>query len=186
MNTYDFVHLVLFASGSKICGKTKLQKRVYFAGILTGRVEELGYRPHFYGPYSAEVAGAVDRLRAIGFVDHSIAASNAYDQSGFELARHDFRLNVAGERAAEAKSKKGPEIWRNIEAAIAALDDTGEEDYMKLSIAAKAFFMLGQKKEGASISELTKLARRFGWSISDNDIQEAAEFLQKLDLVVKL
>jgi len=183
MNTYDFVHLVLFASENEIRGKTKLQKRVYFAGILTDHVDELGYRPHFYGPYSAEVAGAVDRLRAIGFVEHHIASGNAYDQRGFEVARHDFSLNEAGQKAARTKTKKYAVEWEAINDAIKKLNRTGQVDYMKLSIAAKAYFMLGQKKEGASVSELIKLAKNFGWSVSEEDIEQSASFLQSLQLV---
>ena len=62
MNTYNFVHLTLHALGGQVRGKTKLQKMVYFAGILTGAIEELGYRPHYYGPYSSEVTDAMGRF----------------------------------------------------------------------------------------------------------------------------
>jgi len=56
MNTYDFVHLALYAMGGEIRGKTKLQKTIYFLGRLSNHIDELGYNPHFYGPYSSEVA----------------------------------------------------------------------------------------------------------------------------------
>jgi HD superfamily phosphohydrolase len=69
MSPYDFVHLTCHALGGEIKGRTKLQKTDYFLGVLTDSLPELGYRPHFYGPYSAEVAGAVGKLRARGFVD---------------------------------------------------------------------------------------------------------------------
>ena len=41
-------------------GRTLLQKRIYFASVLAK--EELGFRPHYYGPYSQTVADAVDSL----------------------------------------------------------------------------------------------------------------------------
>lgn len=51
MNTRDFVALTLREAGGEICGKTKLQKLLYFVGVLTDCLDELGYRAHFYGPY---------------------------------------------------------------------------------------------------------------------------------------
>ena len=35
MTPYDFVQLTLYAAGGKIRGKTRLQKTVYFLGLLT-------------------------------------------------------------------------------------------------------------------------------------------------------
>src|SRR5687767_15059420 len=106
MNTYDFVHLVLQAMGGEINGRTKLQKSVYFIGVLSGTIEDLGYRPSYYGPYSAEVAAAADRLRALGFADQTVRSAGVIDQAGFEVTRRDLRLNDAGRRMAEAKIKE--------------------------------------------------------------------------------
>src|SRR5262249_40853843 len=69
MDPNDFVVLAILAMGGEIQGKTKFQKAVYFLGLLTGCIDDLGYRAHFYGPYSDDVANAIDRLRTIGAVD---------------------------------------------------------------------------------------------------------------------
>ncbi len=70
MNTYDFVQLALYSLGGEIKGRTKLQKTIYFLAITSGAdPHEFGFGPHFYGPYSEEVADAVDRLKSLGFVD---------------------------------------------------------------------------------------------------------------------
>ena len=68
MSPYDFVHLSFLAVGDEIHGRTKLQKTVYFLGVLSNKLSELGYRPHFYGPYSDAVASSVNRLKSLGFV----------------------------------------------------------------------------------------------------------------------
>lgn len=183
MNAYDFVHLSLLALGGRIRGKTKLQKMVYLLGIITGNLDELGYRPHFYGPYSADVADAVDRLKSLGFVDESVAGSGGFDQSGFEVARHDFRVNAVGRRIAEAKSHRYTAMWRRLTRAAELLRKAGEQDYEKLSIAAKAFFMLGEKQGKATSAELAELAPKFGWSVKPEQIQDAAQYLQRLGLV---
>jgi hypothetical protein len=54
---------------------------------------------------------------------------------------------------------------------------------MKLSIAAKTYFMLGEKKGPATHEELARLAHRFGWEVSPEQIREAARYLHQLDLV---
>jgi uncharacterized protein YwgA len=183
MNAYDFVHLALHALGGEIRGKTKLQKTIYFLGALTRSLADLGYRPHYYGPYSADVGGAVDRLRALGFVDQTVSSGGACDSSGFEVARYDFRLNEEGKRVAEAKAKNNPEFWAKLNDAVQTFKRAGEEDYMKLSVAAKTNFMLGENKGPARSEDLIDLARRFGWAVTPDQVQEAAHFLHALGLV---
>jgi uncharacterized protein YwgA len=183
MNPYDFVHLGLHALGGEIQGKTKLQKSMYFLGILADCVEELGYRPHFYGPYSEDVADAVDELRGLGFVDRSVASGGAVDPSGFEVARFDFRLNDEGKQIAKTKAAKNPALWRKIQRAVERFRAVQTRDYVKLSIAAKTYFMLGERKGTADVKELAALAGKFGWSVSPEQVNEAAGILRKLGLV---
>ncbi|MGB2780353.1 MAG: hypothetical protein WBD63_02605, partial [Phycisphaerae bacterium] len=73
MDATNFVLLALHAVGGEIQGKTKLQKTIYFLGVMTGHLDDLGYRAHYYGPYSDDVADAVSRLRSVDFVDQSAA-----------------------------------------------------------------------------------------------------------------
>ena len=183
VDTYDFVHLALLAVGGEIRGKTKLQKTVYFLGVLTGQLDVLGYRPHFYGPYSDEVTDAIERLKALGFVDENIRGGGAVNQLGFEVFRYDYRLNDDGKTIAEDKTKKYPKLWKKLTAAGEALKRAGTIDYMRLSIAAKTYFMLGEKKGRASEEELANLAKRFGWSVSPQQVKDAARYMQKLGLV---
>lgn len=183
MNTYDFVHLALHAMGGEIKGKTKFQKTVYFLGLLTEIAEDLGYRPHFYGPYSSEVAGAADRLRALGFAMQTAAGGGAVDQAGFEVARYDLRLTEEGTRMAQEKAKKYPEEWVKLGKAAEVLTKANEQDYVKLSIAAKTYFMLGQRRGTARINDLVALAENFGWSVKPDQVRDAARFLASIGMV---
>ena len=56
-------------------------------------------------------------------------------------------------------------------------------DYMKLSIAAKTWFLLGEKRGSATPAELEALAPRFGWSVTPDQIHEAAQSLSEAELV---
>lgn len=183
MNTYDFVHLALHAMGGEIRGKTKFQKTVYFLGLLTKTVDDLGYRPHFYGPYSSEVAGAAGQLRALGFATQTAAGGGAVDQAGFEVARYDLRLTEEGVRMAQAKAEEHPEEWDEISRAAEILKKANEQDYVRLSIAAKTYFMLGQKRGTARINDLVALAETFGWSVTPEQVRDAARFLSSIGMV---
>ncbi len=183
MNTYDFVQMTFLAVGGKIQGKTKLQKTVYFLGIITGELENLGYGPHFYGPYSAEVADAVGQLHALGFLDSNTNQTGLRGSSGFEATRYDFTLTDAGRDVASNKAESHRKFFGKLRDAVKVLKDAGKVDYMKMSIAAKAYFMLGQKQGHATTEELSELAQRFGWEVSKEQITEAAEYLKKLNLI---
>lgn len=183
MDPYDFVHLALLAAGGEIKGKTKLQKTVYFLGIMTNHLDDLGYRPHFYGPYSDDVAEAVGRLKSVDFVDQNIVGGGSMDKQGFERRRYDYRLSDDGRLVAHAKRDKDPNLWARLEEAWTRLKEAGDLDYMKLSIAAKTYFLLGKNRDAATDKELASLAPRFGWHVTPSEVQDAARYLETLGLV---
>lgn len=181
MNANDFITLTLLAMGGEIQGKTKLQKTVYFLGLLTHSLDELGYRAHFYGPYSDEVAGAVTWLKSIGAIDQNVS-SWGIDRSGFEVKRSDFRLNERGRLFAQTKAEQHPEVWRRVKTAAEMLKKAGNVDYMAMSIAAKTYFMLGANGPSTP-EELTQLAPQFGWQMTPNQVNQAFKYLKDLNLV---
>lgn len=183
MTTYDFVHLTFLALGGEIRGKTKLQKTVYFFGLATGNQDGLGYRPHFYGPYSDEVADAVERLKTLGFLDQTVSGIGTVDSRGFEVARHDYRLTEAGKALAEAKCARAGGEWPSFRQAAVVMKKLLDQDYMKLSIAAKTWFLLGERKGNARMDDLAALAPRFGWSVTVDQIREAVQLLSDANLV---
>jgi uncharacterized protein YwgA len=182
MEAKDFVTLALLAAGGEVQGKTKLQKTIYLLGLITEHVDDLGYRAHFYGPYSDDVAEGVTTLKTIGAIDQNVT-DWGHDQSGFEVRRYDFRLSEQGKRFAESKARKHPDLFEKLQRAMTVLKKAGDVDYMEMSIAAKTYFMLGQKKGRASMHELAQLAPRFGWSVTPQQVRQAAEYLSRLGLV---
>jgi len=172
MDARDFVAMTLLASGGHVQGKTKLQKLVYFVGVLTDSLEELGYRPHFYGPYSDDVAYAITQLKAIGALDQVVS----------EWGYH-FTLNDPGKAYAAGVSQRCSDLWRRVQKAVQAYNEAGDKDYMALSIAAKTYFLLGHKKAPATDEELTQLASQFGWTVSVDQVRQAAEYLSRLHLI---
>lgn len=185
MDARDFVAMTLLASGGHVRGKTKLQKLVYIVGILTRSLDELGYRPHFYGPYSDDVAEAVSHLKTIGAIEQTVS-DWGYNTNGFEIKRYDFTLNDSGRQYAQGVAHRNADRWRAIQDAVRIYDQTGDRDYMSLSIAAKTYFLLDHRKAPASDAELAALASRFGWSVSPDQVRAAVDYLVSLNLVQRV
>jgi hypothetical protein len=120
-------------------GKTKFQKSMYFLGLLTGCLSDLGYHAHYYGPYSEEIAEAMDWLRIIGAVDYSSSGGGTADSAGFEIRRYDYRLNDEGRAFAQNAVLLHPEVWQKLQSPDARLQLVGKQGYLSLSIAAKSY-----------------------------------------------
>jgi len=183
MDVKDFVQLSLLAMGGQIQGKTKLQKMVYFLALIADCLDDLGYRAHFYGPYSDDVADAMGWLRTIGAVDQASSGVGTVDDSGFEIRRYDFKLNEQGRRFAEATARRYPVLQKKLEDAAGLLKRAGELDYVKLSIAAKTYFMLQETDGQASESDLARLASRFGWEVTLDQVKDTVAYLRRIDLL---
>lgn len=180
MDTPDVLLLAYEAFGGEVQGKTKLQKKLYFLSIMMG--QDLGFGPHYYGPYSAEVASANSALKSMGYLVESVASAGSYNAEGFEIARHDFRLTEDGRTVARRKQRQFPSEWERIKQAADVLSVAGDLSYMEISIAAKAYFLLDQRGEPARVDEVVRMAHQFGWSVKEADIIKAVEFLEKLQL----
>lgn len=183
MKAYDFVHLVIYAAGGEIQGRTKLQKMVYFAGVLTSKLDDLGYRPHYYGPYSSRVTAAVEDLYSLGFLEQRVSGAGTIDPHGFEVARSDYSLTEDGRRIAAEKAGVRPKAWGRIKRAVERLVEADASDYVKLSIAAKAYFLIERTHEPVTLKGLIQLAQKFGWNVSRIQVTEASEWLKTLQLV---
>lgn len=183
ISAYDFVHLALYAMDGEIDGKTKLQKAIYFLGLMAKQAEELGYDAHYYGPYSGQVTRATDRLSALGFVDSNTTVWGI-DGRGFEQYKTSYKLTKDGRDIAEKKLEQNPKLNIWIKENGSVIKQVRKMNYMKLSIAAKTHYMLTKSGDMASShSELVETAKRFGWSVSEDEILDAAEFLENLGLV---
>ena len=183
MDTRDFLLLAYKAFHGEINGKTTLQKKVYFLGVMLDELQDLRYKPHYYGPYSSLVADANEDLKSIGYIKESVISGGSVNSQGFEVARYDYKLTEFGNRIADQKSKNNPKEWEKLEKAANIINNTGESDYMRLSIAAKAYYVLSQKKGEVSLKEIKDMTKKLGWSVDTSELRKAANFLEQLDLV---
>ena len=176
----DVLTLAYKAFGGSMRGKTLLQKRLYFLSVILDA--NLGYEPRYYGPYSEAVATANAEMKSLGFLSESVSGWGI-DQRGFELARYDYALSSAGKRLADKKTEANPELWRRIESAAVVVGEAGNLDYMELSVAAKAYYVLTELGGKATIQDISAMLPRFGWSVTKEQLGRATSFLEKAHLI---
>jgi uncharacterized protein YwgA len=179
MNTSQFILSLIRAFGGKVQGRTLLQKRGYFVSLLTGLSANLGYQAHFYGPYSASLDGTLTQMKNLGFIEEGTTGFGVVS-GGFEMRRYDYSLTEDGEKVLQPFSQSAE--YRTIEAAVRKIQAAGDPDYVELSIAAKAFFILQKQQKGMTAAELLKEATKFNWNIPEHSLGRAVAFLTRVGL----
>jgi len=180
ISVQDFILLAYKAFGGKMKGKTLLQKRAYFLSVMVG--EDLGYSAHYYGPYSEDVATGNAELKSLGLVREEVA-SYGVDDRGFERSRFDYDLSDFGCRVADQIAAIYPAIWQRVQDAASTLTKSGDLDYMALSIAAKAYYILQKEGGTSTLEKIKELLPKFNWSVNEAQLRSAADFLKKAALV---
>ncbi|MCP5051178.1 MAG: hypothetical protein GY940_28695 [bacterium] len=180
MKIHEVILMLIDGLGEdgKLSGRTKMQKMCYFYSILNNR--DMGYRPHFYGPYSPFVENSLDELEGIGLVERSVVrlGDNA---DGFEVNRYDYRITKYGEQVinAIANGKEKEDLNRFVE----KINKIGIPSTTNISIAAKAYYILARAEMPLTGDEIRKKAGAFNWNINQDSIQGAEGFLEDLGLI---
>ena len=168
---------------NKIESKTKLQKIIYFLSLFLDN--DIGFKAHYYGPYSPIVEQGLGELIGAGFLRQSITHLGYDINHGFEVKRFDYHLTESGSRFAGSLMKDYKDENDKIKSFVEKLKKIGDPDYISLSIAAKAYFILKKENEPIHTSEISNKAGQFGWKIQSTDINNAVEILEQLNLVKK-
>jgi uncharacterized protein YwgA len=176
----DYILLGYKAFDGSVRGKTMLQKRMYFLSVMLN--VDLGFGPHYYGPYSSAVASGNIELKSLGFLQE-YSAGWGVDHRGFEMARYDYSLTDEGKEFADAKAKANADLWTNVQRAAEVITKAGDLNYMEMSIAAKAYFALTKLRGSASLDEIHGLLPQFGWNVSKEELEKATSFLANAGLV---
>jgi len=185
----DLLLLIYSAFSGKISGRTKLQKVIYFIGCKLDldnmyNFNKLGYGAHYFGPYSGEMDNLNAQLDALGFLRESRCHTGRLDEKGFEICRFDYHLTKDGESLAKKAQKNFPDHWKAISSAAKIINDSNL-NYVELSIAAKAYFLLNKKGGKATVEQIVKAARPFGWEIEPEAVERVSDFLVALGLISK-
>jgi uncharacterized protein YwgA len=176
----DILIMLLKAAGNSVSGKTKIQKECYLLSIKLK--EDYQFRAHYYGPYSSAVDYSLSELVGIGFVEEK-KLPWGINNKGFEVVRYDYELTNGGKEIANLLKHRSSSTYNKIEKFVKTLKDLGDPDYMQLSAASKAFYILRGEGKEMTPGEIRKKATDFNWNPTASDINKAVKILEQLHLI---
>ncbi len=175
--------LSIDAFGGHVDGKTLLQKRLYFTEVLLGENLGLDFHAHYYGPYSALINSELSTLKLQGQIREEAAVYGFSQTSAFERCRYRYDLTDAGKSSVRWLRDHYPADAERLFDAAKEVASAGNLDYMELSFAAKAHWILRQSNKPLSAADISINAGRFGWKVQPDQSARGIEFLHKVGLV---
>ena len=174
---HEAIVFTLHANKDPIDGRTVIQKLIYFeqTQIPLTRVE---YTPHFYGPFSRDVAAGLAGLYEFSFVDEQIVSRPIFNMYRYELTD-------SGKNLFDQWKEKNAEHYKTICRIVTCCKNICDLRAHPISYAAKIHHIVTHKlknNEKVTNEEIQDRAADFGWDIDETDIQEGKELLVKLDL----
>jgi uncharacterized protein len=175
----DLVLLILGASKSPVRGRTVIQKTGYFTHVSVPEAKSIGFKPHFFGPYSPEIAAALGDLVGMGYV-HEDADTTARGN-----AVYTYALTKDGRVLAQTVKKSHQAAFESIRRIEQTCRDDAQLNPNILSWAAKTHFLLQQKDTPLSEAEAVEMGKDYNWDLSSEDLGRGVQLLLKLGLVVE-
>ena len=180
MHIQDLILLVIGSEkGQSLQGRTLLQKKLYFLSVL--KEIDLGFAPHYYGPYSSLVAENLDILVSARFLNE-VTETFETDRNIFdEIRRHTYYLTPDGDTIMkEIQQEAEYTDWKQ------TLDTLNSQplasDFNTLSIAAKVYYIVN--RQGRTTTEqIQEVAKEYDWNIDDSQIDNVRSFLEDLSLI---
>lgn len=161
----------------EIDGRTTIQKLAYFSSIKLGI--DMGYGPHYYGPYSPLVASHLENLAAFDFIVEK-GRRTIRDRT-----MYSYSLTKDGEELAKKIEKRYPNEYRIIRNVVNRCYRIVHNNIFVLSWAAKVHYILHQTKKPMTYKEAISTGRLFGWKLSDKEIESGVKLLVALRLIKK-
>lgn len=178
-DVYDAIALTLRANNDELSNRTTLQKLIYFETLKIESLETIMYRNHFYGPFSHQVASALDDMIAFSYLNEHVFSTYNLESYHYELTK--FGKNYANK--VKTKFSKQFEIISNI---VKACNAHCQLQAKPLSYSAKAHYILvngGQQEY--TIEDVQNTAKKFDWEISTDGAKNGLRLLGDLGLVRK-
>ena len=184
MHIQDIILLVVASEKDRgLQGRTILQKKLYFISVLnkTDHTTNFGFSPHYYGPFSREVAENLDLLVSCGFLNQVTETFSTDRNILGEIRRHTYYLTPDGDAVMGEITKQDEcASWQQ------ALNDLNSQpsagDFNTLSIAAKVHYIVKQQGR-VTRRQIRETAGDYGWDIYENDVNNVLSFLENLSLV---
>ncbi len=180
MEISDAIVVAVKIAGNNVLGRTSIQKLIYFLSIFG--IVKVKYLPHYYGPYSADVASSIQILSSLDFLKEKIETQETTGYSVPEnWKRYLYSLSIDGEQLVKdiKKSNKDYEEVYNI---IKICKDSVNFNPDILSWAAKINYILSKKGEPMTCEAIIDTADSFGWKLSPEQVDMGVKLLENLNL----
>ena len=174
MQATELLLSVLGSSSAPVDGRTAIQKIAYFSSLKTG--VDLGYKPHFYGPYSPVVSGMLENLVAMGFIEER-ARLTSHDRTMYSYSLTDDGIKLLEDIRSREVSKVA-----GIRRVVSRCGRIAGNNINVLSWTAKVYFLLSQRGPEISYKEAEEAGKRFGWKLSRKEIDSGVRLLAGLAL----
>lgn len=177
MNKSDIIISAIASAGESVEGRTTIQKWCYFASIRTGI--DLGYAPHYYGPYSQLVSLSIDDLVASEFLIEKGR------QTIHGRVMYEYILTDDGKSIAKELKRTNPELYGKIAKIVETCINVVGNNIRVLSWAAKVYWIVRSRGKEVTYSEIEKIGETLGWQISKKEIDSGVKLLSALSLAKK-
>ena len=179
MDEFDGVLVMLKAAGGRIPGRTAIQKLGYFSTI-SGAIRS-HYRPHYYGPYSADIAGAIQSLVSYGFIEERVETPVAPGSAAApDWKRYTYSLTDDGRKLVSRLEKEHTPETRKIGEIVDICKDTASLDSKTLSWAAKVHYIQTLEQRDLSHDGIREIARTLNWDLTEDQIDRGVNLLTSL------
>jgi len=158
ISPFDVSILILGTADKPLPGRTVIQKLANLVTVLDRNID-LGFIPHYYGPYSRILASSLEELVNDGF----IAEKHRLTQTGRQM--YQYELTEDGQEIAHELKNKHPKKHELTRRVLTAADEYIGFNIQILSAAAKVHFLLRKrKKDQISYQEIINEATNLGWN----------------------
>jgi uncharacterized protein YwgA len=182
MDVPDAIIVTLGAAADNVIGRTAIQKLIYFESIFN--LVDANYRPHYYGPYSSEIAGTIQEFAALGFVEEKVETreTTGYSVSD-EWKRYCYKLTNEGSDFLSAVKKDDPETFEKISEIVRTCGRKSKFNPKTLSWAAKVHYIASHNNTAMDFKEIISNAKEMGWNLTEENIKIAIGLLDDLMLI---
>lgn len=177
IDVYDTICLTIAANDDQIRGRTTIQKLIYFELI---KIPEIQVEPHiayYYGPFNRQVAQGLETLVHLGVLDEK--------KMNDGNSAYQYSVTEKGQPVIKDLIKTYEKTYERIENIVETCYNFCQLNPNPLSFAAKVHYMLSKREceKGMTNDEAIKMAKSFGWKITEKEVKSGAELLESLNLV---
>jgi uncharacterized protein len=165
--------VLLHECGGAISGKTLLQKLAYFLAVRNNL--DLGFEPHFYGPFSRKLEQEVELLVLSDWaLEQTMVLGTS--RGGAPINNTRYELTEEGKTHALQAVKENPELAEDARMIVKVLRDADALTTKRVSLAAKIHFILQSQGLPMKTEEMTAKSPELGWRVNPQEVGRWSTF----------